>query len=113
MNDMEKAIILNVKYEKTKPIETQGNRESIKKYLKQGYRIKIERNGYWVLIKSPKVYVTIGNSLVTKTYNMKQEIKDYYEEGKISLKLANRFKRDVDNGKITIYMDSKGNYKIK
>ena len=55
---MFKAERIGVRYESSSTIEHQGNRQSIDRYLRQGYSIKVRRNGYWVLTKPAQVIVT-------------------------------------------------------
>ena len=110
---MEKATILSVVYESSDTIETQGKRKDIEKYLKRGYYIKEDRNGYWVLVKPAQLNVTLSNSSCTRMYNMKSDVCSYYGRQRVSTSLIDTFKQDIQNGAISIYMDSKGNYSFK
>lgn len=111
---MEKVTNVVVEYEPSDTIEVQGKRDKIEKYLKRGYSVKEERNGYWVLIKKAKVWVTLTNSHCTETFNMKADILDYYGKQKISTNLVAKFQKDVNDGIITFAMDKEGtSYKIK
>lgn len=110
---MEKCSVIYVKYEPSDTIERQGKRSSIEKYLKKGYYIKEERNGYWLLVKPAQINVKVSNSSGTRTFNMKQDILDYYRRDKISEKLIKKFEEDIQEGKINIYMDAEGNYDIR
>ncbi len=102
-----------IEYEPSDTIEKQGKRGDIQKYLKKGYYIKEERNGYWVLVKSSKVIINISNSSGNWTFDIKQDILDFYEKKKISEKLVEKFKQDIKDDKVSIYMDEKGNYDIR
>ena len=82
---MEKVTKIVVEYEPSDTIEVQGKRDKIEKYLKKGYSVKEERNGYWVLIKKAKVWVTLTNSYCTKTFSIKADILDYYSKKKIHM----------------------------
>lgn len=110
---MEKCNIIYVKYEPSDTIEKQGPRSSIEKYLKKGYHIKEERNGYWLLVKSVQVNVTVSNSSGNRTVNLKQNILDFYTRDKISEKLIKKFEEDIHKDKIYICMDVEGNYDIR
>lgn len=110
---MEKAKIISIDYESSDTIERQGKRKDIDKYLKNGYYIKEDRNGYWVLVKAARLIVTLTNSSCTRTFNMKAEVREYYGKTHISQSLADRFRKDIHNGTITIYMDLEGNYSLK
>lgn len=110
---MEKAKIISINYEPSDTIEKQGKRKDIEKYLKDGYYIKEERNGYWVLVKTARLIVTLANSSHTRTFNMKEDICDYYGKKRISQSLVDRFSKDIGNGIISIFLHSQGNYEIK
>lgn len=100
------AKFLGATYQASNTREKQGNREKIQKYLNDGYYVKEERNGYWVLVKPVRVMVTIGNGKTKRTFNMKRDICDYYGKTRISYKLLERFQKDARSGKITFELDS-------
>lgn len=110
---MEKAKILSIIYEESDSIEKQGNRVSIERYLENGYYVKESRNGYWVLVKPVRVNVTLSNSYGTNTFNMKDDICNYYQRARISESLVERFKDDVAKGEINIYMNKEGCYLLE
>ena len=91
---MEKCEVIKVNYEKSDTIEEQGKRGKIEKHLKKDYYIKEERNGYWVLVKPVKVNVDLKNTSGSYTFNMRDEIVDYYKKEKISEKLAKKFEQE-------------------
>lgn len=107
---MEKANVLSIEYIKSDTVETQGKRKDIERYLKKGYYIKEQRNGYWVLVKSSRVDVTLNNSECTKTFNMKEDIREYYNRDRVTEALIRNFSKDVKSGKIVFTMDSEGMY---
>lgn len=109
---MEKATVTSVNYEKSDTIEKQGKYEDIEKYLNKGYYVKEERNGYWVLVKASRVDVTLSNSTITRTFNMKEDIRNHYNRTRVTEALANTFLKDVNSGKIAICMDSEGMYQF-
>ena len=59
-------------------IKTQGKRQEIQEYLDNGYYIKENRNGYWVMVRTEKLQVTLTNSYGTNTFNVKDAILRYY-----------------------------------
>ena len=103
--EMEKATVLYITYEGADSIEMQGKRRDIEKYLNAGYYRKEERNGYWVLVKAAQLNVTINNSSYTMTFNMKANVCNYYGKSRISKSLVDRFKQDIEDGEISIFMD--------
>lgn len=110
---MEKAKVLSVEYEPSDSIEVQGNRKKIEKYLKAGYYIKESRNGYWVLVKTARVSVTLANDSLTKEFNMKEDVCGFYGKERISQSIVDKFSKDINDEKISIFMDSNGNYEFK
>lgn len=105
---MEKAKYISIEYEPSDNIEMQGKYEKVQKYEKQGYYAKENRNGYWVLVKPAKVFVTLANSKCTKTFNMKESILSYYCKQRISQRLLGEFEDDAENGKIIFEMNEDG-----
>lgn len=101
---MQKVEHISANYFPSDTIETQGNRQEIQKYLDKGYYIKEDRNGYWVLVKTAKVQVTLKNSYGCKTFNVKDAILSYYGRERVTEKLVNQFQNDINNGKITFEM---------
>lgn len=110
---MEKSTILSIVYVPSDSIEMQGKRKNIEKYLNTGYYIKENRNGYWVLVKTAQLNVTLKNSSCTRTFNMKEGVCDYYGKKRISQSLTDRFTQDIKDGKISIYMDLECNYSLE
>lgn len=110
---MEKVKDISVNYEKSDSIERQGKREDIERFLKDGYHIKDERNGYWLLAKSAMVFVTLKSSDCIKQFSMKRDILNYYGRERVSEGLVNDFKRDFYNEKIAIFWDLQDNYRIE
>lgn len=110
---MEKAKVKSVSYEQSDTIEMQGKRKDIEKHLRNGYHVKEDRNGYWVLTKPAKVLVEVEISGETKIINMKNEIVDHYGKTRISKSLVETFSKDVSNGKVNVYVNSNSNYELK
>lgn len=110
---MEKSKVISIMYEESETIQTQGKRKDIQRYINNGYYIKEDRNGYWVLTKPVRVNVTLNNSFGTRIINLKEDICEYYGRKRISKSLVNKFETDVKYGKISIYLDEVGNYSLK
>lgn len=111
---MEKATLVNAVYNQSSTITHQGNRNSIQRYLNQGYRIKEDRNGYWVLIKPASLIITLKDSKnIIYSFEMKEDAVKYYGKQRISEKLANTFINDAIAGKIKFYLDNTGNYSLE
>lgn len=108
---MKKATFVNAVYEESDTITMQGTRSSTIRYQKQGYYIKEERNGYWVLVKPTSIRVYLKNSdNITSSFNMKEDILNYYGKKRISVNTFNKFVKDASNGKIQFYMDDENSY---
>lgn len=84
-------------YEESQSIEIHGNYSKVKKYLDE-YKIKENRNGYWLLIKPAKAILTING----KHYNVKNYILEHYNKKRISKNLVDKLENDIINGKISI-----------
>ena len=110
---MIKAEAIQVSYEPSDTVEKQGNRASIERYLRKGYIIKQNRNGYWVLVKTARVTVTVScGQFGQYVFDMKQGICDFYGRTNISEKLLGQFYNDFRSGIIQIWIDN-GRYMIK
>ena len=111
---MEKATLVNATYEHSSKITHQGNRSSIQRYLNEGYYIKEDRNGYWVLTKPASLTVVLADSHnIAHSFQMKEDALQYYGKTRISENIANTFISDAIDGKIEFYMDNNGGYCIK
>lgn len=111
---MQKAVrIALVAYIKSSSFEHQGNRQSIQRYLNEGYRVKESRNGYWVLYKNAQALVTVdcGNN-VTYTMDMSYGIKMHYGAVRISESLVRHFIDDCNSGRVEVYTDG-SHYEIR
>ena len=56
---MVKVEIQSVQYEKSDTVEMQGTCADTKHYLHNGYYVKEEKNGYWILNKPSRVLAEI------------------------------------------------------
>jgi hypothetical protein len=114
MNEMEKVECLKVEYEKaSEPEEVRGKYEDTKEYRNNGYYIKEDRNGYYLLIKPAQLNVTIRDSSCCTTHNMKEIVRKYYGRKCISKKLADKFEKDIKDKKINILINSQGDYSLE
>ncbi len=110
---MEKVTVLSIVYVPSDSIEMQGKRKDIERYLKSGYYIKENRNGYWVLVKAARVGVTLASDSCTRVINMKDDILHHYGKNRINQSLVDKFRNDIVNETVTIFLDSQGNYALK
>lgn len=109
---MTQAFIVNYEYIPSETIETRGKRNEIRSRY-PGYKVKVEKNGYWILTKTAKLEVTLrwGNGRV-ETFNMRSEILDLYGKKKATERLLETFVKDVEKGKREIWMDDYSCYTI-
>ena len=107
-----KARLLSVTYEPSNSVEVQGSYEKAERYTRKGYYIKISRNGYYLLVKPVRVWVTVGNKTIEQTFNLKREICEHYEKTRISSKLLEKFQKEAEEGKILFELDSDNSCKI-
>lgn len=109
---MEKAKIISIKYVPSESLEKQGKSRDIEKYRKQGYYVKEARNGYYLLLKSARVEVTLAIDTLTKTFDMKEDLLALYAKERITQTTVNKFINALETGKMIIYMNHEGNYEI-
>lgn len=104
---MEIAKFVSAEYNESTAITHQGNRSSINKYLREGYYVREERSGNWLLVKPAKVIVCLKD-LEGKIYhfNIKKDILEHYGRKKISSNLFSRFEEEATEGKIKFYVDN-------
>ncbi|EMB48102.1 MULTISPECIES: hypothetical protein [Treponema] len=109
---MTKVKIQSVQYEKSDTIEMQGTSADTKRYIRNGYFVKEERNGFWVLNKPSRVLaeILINNKPVLQ--NIKNEILNYYNRDRISQNLVQKFENDLVSGSVSLYSDSNGEFVI-
>lgn len=103
---MEKLNVSSTHYVESENRTVQGKRNEIDIYLKRGYHVKEERNGFWVLTKPAEVLVDITDAEENKTINMKQDVLDCYKKSRISKKVFNQFEKDIKDGKIRVKKDN-------
>ncbi len=102
---MEKVMNTIVSYEPSNQVTTQGKYSDIEKYLKSGYKVIEDRNGFWVLARPLRLFVTLTNKYGTNKFEVKNEMLNYYNRKQISLQLIEQFKKDVNEGKIIFEMN--------
>lgn len=107
---MAETTVAAISYVSSDNVELQGKRDKIQKYLDKGYYVKEHRNGYWVLVKTAQLNVTLSNGDQVETFNMKQDVCDHYGKQRISDSLIEKFRKDVNSGKISITLDPRGGY---
>jgi hypothetical protein len=93
-----------VLFKKSDNKEEQGKREKIVKYLKQGYKIKEERNGYWLLTKKAECLVSISFDDETEVINLRRQILDFYSKDRLTQNLCDKFEKELKNGSIGVYL---------
>ena len=87
-------------YYESDTIVIQGSYNKVKKYLNNGYFIKEDRNGYWVLYKPTNVILSITDFNDKEYYlYLKQYILEYYNKERISKKLFEKFKKEMIENK--------------
>lgn len=104
---------LDCYYDRSSSMEVQGTREKISRYLKDGYYVKEQRNGYYLLVKPSKVIVRIQTPNGVMNINLKKQILEYYGKCKISEKRVKKFNDDSLAGKIKFYLDDTGYISIR
>ena len=109
---MEQATFVQATFIESQSLTLQGNRNSIKKYLNNGYYIKENRNGFWVLVKPSAVLVLLKNSTGQQQFNMKESILSHYAKQRMTYNLFERFNKEASAGIIKFCMED-GCYSFK
>lgn len=101
-------------YKRSTILKIQGNRKKISEYLKVGYKIKTESNGFWILYKPTIMEMVFQEKDKTYVFDMKSEACEYLNKNRISKKTANVFIQAVKNGDIIIQIcPETGTYTLK
>lgn len=109
---MSMAKKISVYFEESDSIEVQGTEKKIEKYEKRGYRVKLFRNGFWILTKKAQVIVDVVCDDGSKhTFYMRSGILEHYNRQRLTRTIANKFKSDFDKGLIQISIEN-GSYTI-
>lgn len=103
---------ISTTYEASRAIELYGNRSQIDKYLKQGYQIKEQRNGYWLLVKSVKIMVHVEDKGRVCSYDVKEQVLNHYGRTKFLCSIFEQFRKDAEKERIKFYKDSSGELTI-
>lgn len=102
---MKEVKILYLSIEPSSSIKIQGNRESLEWHLKKGYYVKEMRDDCWILLKIEKVIAAIEKNPKSPTFNIQNQICEYYRKKRISQPLFDRFCKDLRMNKLKIYLD--------
>ena len=105
---MKILIVKSSNYIPSDEIEIQGKRRDIKPNLKN-YYIKEERNGYFLLVRTAKIFAEIITSdNMIKNIEIKQAVLNYYGKSRISSSLFEKFQKDLMKKKVILIIDEKG-----
>lgn len=103
---------LRATYEKPQSLQLQGNWSYIRQFLRDGYHVTDERNGWWLLTKNSQVIVylecTGGRCF---TFKARANLLGWYGGTRLTQKLVDRFISDFYGKKIKICVDD-GNFYI-
>lgn len=104
---MEKATFVYASFEESSTRKHQGTRESIQRFLDNGYYIQVDRNGFYVLSKPGKVHVFLKSSSgASLQLDLKSEILHYYGRARMTPSLFSKFNEDASSGKISFYIEN-------
>ena len=103
---------LSAVYEKSSSVEIQGNWNTIRPHLRNGYHVTSESNGWWLLTKNSQVIVSLectGGRCFT--FKARANLLGWYGGTRLTQKLVDRFISDFYGKKIKICVDD-GNFYI-
>ena len=107
---MEELTYICSYFERSATINHQGTRASIQRYLKDGFSIKQDRNGFWVLTKPSRAWFTFKNSsgeLVR--FDMRGKIMLHYGKQKFYEATYKRFVKELSDGTVKVCLDESNN----
>lgn len=107
---MTKTIVKSIIYVNADTVEFEGTEQEVQKFLKKGYKIHSEQNGFLVLVKPAKINVTLSKGVLTKNFDMSEEVLAFYSRKKTNPKLVERFKQDINTGKLKLVLESEDEY---
>lgn len=110
---MEEITMKSIEYKPAETVTLQGQVDKSKQFVKKGRFDTDKRSGNKILSKSAQALVTfmVGDREITT--DMKNEILDHYGRSKLTEKLADAFRKDVENGLIEFEKDPSGVIHIK
>ncbi len=95
------AQVVQIWLVKSEKVEVQGTYAKIKPYIKKGYRISYENNGYYVLTKPSKLNVELqSEGGASSVFNMKYDILKRYGKQRLTTNVYDCFLEEVKSGKI-------------
>ena len=102
---------VNARYENSQCIQHQGNRASVQPYLRNGFRVKEERSGWWLLTKCSQAVAYLecpdGQRF---TFDARAKLLTWYGGNRLTQAMVNRFVNDFYKGKLKIYVDERDFY---
>lgn len=110
---MEDITMKSIEYKPAETVTLQGPVDKSKQFVKKGRFETDKRSGNKILSKSAQAIVTLRVGADEITKDMKNEILDHYGRSKLTEKLADVFRKDVENGVIEFEKDPSGVIHLK
>lgn len=102
-----KIKILEIRLEEEEvKVRTSDYRE-FRKYLSKGFFVYDRDNGFYILKRGTKIWVTIVHNRSCSVIDIQKILSQYYKEEN-NKKLYNFFKRDLKKKKVELTLDSNG-----
>ena len=105
---------INATYQKSETKKIQGKRSDMEKYEAQGYHIKQERQGNFILVKSVKIMASFekedGRIMIR---NIREDILWHYNKERCYKSLFDTFLNDAKEGRIKFYLDDYDNFSME
>lgn len=93
---------IQICYSPSYKLEKQGKRSEMKKYINQGYKIQLERNGYFVLVKTAKILLRFSEKKKIHEIDISYEVKEFYDKKRVTEKLAEKIAADIKKEKVNL-----------
>lgn len=93
---------IQIYYSPSSTLEKQGKRSEMKKYTNKGYKIQLERNGYFVLVKTARILLRFAEKKKVHEIDISYEVKEFYDRKQVTEKLAEKIATDIQNEKVKL-----------
>lgn len=106
MKEKETLKFINAQYVHSDSVQLQGTYDVVKPYLSQGYYIKEDRNGYWLLLRAASIAVILKDSKKARKYYLKDEICHFYGRRRVSENLFETFYDEASRNMIRFFLEN-------
>ena len=105
-----KAFYVDSYFERSESMRWQGSRASINSFLKDGYSVKMNKNGNWLLAKPAHAWFIFKTPTGQDfRVDLRQQIMTHYGKQRFYEATYKRFVKDLTNGVVRVELDTDNN----